>query len=113
MILLALFMGAFVGVVFASENNTYLIWVEVIGNIYVSVITAIAAPIILISIVSGFVSLKNKNSVKTIGARSVFWLLFSAAGAILLSLLGGLVFRLWDASAVFADIASVSDSNST
>ena len=110
MILFALFMGAVVGIVFTSENNTYLQWVELISNIYVNIITAVAAPIILISIVSSFVSLKNKDSVKSIGARSVFWLLLSAAGAIVLSLLGGLVFRLWDASAVFEDIASVSDS---
>lgn len=109
-ILFSLFMGAVVGIVFTSENNSYLVWVELIGNIYVNVITAIAAPIILISIVASFISLKNKDSVKSIGARSVFWLLFSAAGAIVLSLLGGLVFRLWDASAVFKDIASVSDS---
>lgn len=109
-ILMALFLGAVVGIVFASENNTYLVWVELIGSIYVNVITAMAAPIILISIISSFVSLKNKEAVRTIGVRSVFWLLASAAGAILLSLLGGLVFRLWDASAVFEDIASVSDS---
>ena len=109
-ILLALLLGAVVGIVFASENNTYLVWVELIGNIYVNIITALAAPIILISIISSFVSLKNKDAVKSIGARSVFWLLLSAAGAIALSLLGGLVFKLWDASAVFENIASVSDS---
>lgn len=112
-ILFALLMGAVVGILFTSENNTYLEWVELIGDIYVNVITAVAAPIILISIVSSFVSLKNKDSVKSIGARSVFWLLLSAAGAIVLSLLGGLVFRLWDASAVFENIASVSDSTVT
>ncbi|MBQ8163048.1 MAG: dicarboxylate/amino acid:cation symporter [Clostridia bacterium] len=109
-ILFSLFLGAVVGIVFASENNTYLVWIDLIGNIYVNVITALAAPIILISIISSFVSLKNKDSVKSIGVRSVFWLLLSAAGAIVLSLLGGLVFKLWDASAVFKDIASVSDS---
>lgn len=109
-ILIALFLGAVVGIVFASENNTYLVWVELIGDIYVNVITALAAPIILVSIISSFVSLKNKDAVRSIGVRSVFWLLVSAAAAIALSLLGGLVFKLWDASAVFEDIASVSDS---
>lgn len=109
-ILLSLFLGAVVGIVFASENNEYLVWVELIGSIYVSVITALAAPVILISIISSFISLKNKNAVKTIGVRSIFWLLFSAGAAIVLSLIGGSIFRLWDASAVFADIASVSES---
>ena len=109
-ILLSLLLGAAVGIVFASENNKYLVWVELIGDVYVNVITALAAPVILVSIIASFISLKNKNAVKTIGVRSVVWLLISAAGAILLSLLGGLVFKLWDASAVFKDIASVSDS---
>ena len=109
-ILLSLLLGAAVGIVFASENNKYLVWVQLIGDVYVNVITALAAPVILVSIIASFISLKNKNAVKTIGVRSVVWLLISAAGAILLSLLGGLVFKLWDASAVFKDIASVSDS---
>lgn len=108
--LLALVFGAIVGIIFTSENNTYLIWVDLIGKIYVNVITALAAPIILISIISSFVSLKNKEAVRTIGVRSVFWLLASAAGAIVLSLLVGSVFKLWDASAVFEDITSVSES---
>lgn len=109
-ILLSLFFGAVIGIVFASENNTYLVWVNLIGKVYVNIITALAAPIILISIISSFVSLKNKDAVKTIGVRSVFWLLASAAGAVLLSLIGGLIFKLWDASSVFEDMASVSDS---
>lgn len=108
-ILLALFFGAAVGFIFQSEGNAYLVWVELIGSIYVNVITALAAPIILISIISSFVSLKNKKAVKSIGVRSVFWLLASAAGAIVLSLLAGTVFGLWDASTVFEDISSVSD----
>lgn len=109
-ILLSLLLGAAVGIVFASDNNKYLVWVQLIGDVYVNVITALAAPVILVSIIASFISLKNKNAVKTIGVRSVVWLLISAAGAILLSLLGGLVFKLWDASTVFKDIASVSDS---
>ena len=79
--LVALVFGAVVGIIFASENNSYLVWVELIGNIYVNVITALAAPIIIVSIISSFVSLKSKQAVKSIGVRSVFWLLASAAGA--------------------------------
>lgn len=86
--LVALVFGAIVGIVFASENNSYLVWVELIGNIYVNVITALAAPIIIVSIISSFVSLKSKQAVKSIGVRSVSWLLASAAGAIVLSLAG-------------------------
>ena len=108
--LVALVFGAVVGIIFASENNSYLVWVELIGNIYVNVITALAAPIIIVSIISSFVSLKSKQAVKSIGVRSVFWLLASAAGAIVLSLAAGSVFGLWEKSTVFDGIAAVSDS---
>lgn len=110
LILLSLVIGAIVGVIFSSEGNAYLVWVKLLGNIYVNVITALVVPVILVSIISSFISLKNKSAVKTIGIRSVVWLLVSAAAAIVLSLLAGLLFKLWDASSVFENIARVSDS---
>lgn len=110
LIVLALVLGAAVGIVFASEGNRYLVWVELIGDIYINVVTALVAPVILVSIISSFISLKNRQAVKSIGIRSVVWLLISAAAAIVLSLLAGLIFKLWDASSFFADISGVSDS---
>ena len=110
-ILLSLVLGAVIGIVFATENNRHLIWLDLIGNVYVNCITALVAPIILVSIMSSFISLNNKEKMKNIGLRSVFWLLLSAAAGIVLSLFFGLVLGLGkNAGAVFADIVSVSDS---
>lgn len=110
LILLSLVLGAAVGILFASEDNSYIVWVELIGDVYINAITALVAPVIFVSIITSFVSLKNKKSVKSIGIRSVVWLLVSAAAAIVLSLLAGLIFKAWDASSFFEDIAGVSDS---
>lgn len=110
-ILLSLVLGAVIGVVFASEDNGYLVWLDFIGSAYVNCITALVAPVILVSVMSGFIALNDRKKMKNIGLRSVFWLLLSAAAAIVMSLFFGLVLGLGkNAGSVFADIASVSDS---
>jgi hypothetical protein len=109
-ILLSLVFGAVVGIVFGSENNSYLVWVDLLGDIYINLITALVAPVILVSIVSGFISLNDKDKMKKIGLKSVVWLLISSAAAIILSLFFGLIVGLGkNAGSVFAGIGSVSD----
>ena len=109
-ILTALALGIGVGFLFKSEGNEYLKWVGLIGDIYVSVITALVAPVILVSIISSFITLKNRSSMKSIGLKSVFWLLISASSAILLSIIAGTVLRLGTgAKSVFDNIDSVSE----
>lgn len=107
-ILISLVIGVVVGVIFASEDNSYLIWVDLIGDIYVNVITALVAPVILVSIISSFISLKDKDKMKKIGLKSVFWLLLSAAVAIVLSIIFGTVLQLGKGSSFFDNISSVS-----
>lgn len=108
-ILISLVLGAAVGVVFSSENNSYLIWVELIGTIYVNVITALVAPVILVSVISGFISIKDGKKMRSIGVKSVVWLLISAAAAIVISIAFGLLTRLGkNAGAVFEGISSIS-----
>ena len=109
-ILLSLAIGAAVGVTFASEDNSYIVAVGVIGDVYVRVITALVAPVISVSIISGFISVKDTASVKSIGMRSVFWLLLSAAGAIVLSIGAGFIFKLWGRSSFFEGISGIDGS---
>lgn len=107
--LIALAIGAVIGIVFASEGNRYMTWVDLIGDIYIQVITLLVAPVILISIVSGFISLGDKDSVKSIGLKSVFWLLVQSGLAILLSFAVGELTRVGSSAAsVFEGIGSVS-----
>lgn len=111
LILLSLVLGIVVGVVFASEGNSYLVWVDLIGNLYVRVITYLVGPVIALSIISGFISLKDGDKMRSIGLRSVVWLLVSAAAAIVLSIIFGLVTGIGkNASSVFENISSVSQS---
>lgn len=109
-ILLSVLMGAIIGIVFASEDGSYLVWLDLIGKVYVNVITALVAPVVLISVISGFISLNDKEKMKNIGVKSVAWLLLSAAGAIVVTMAVGLLTGIGKGGgAVFADIASVTD----
>ena len=108
-ILIALALGIAVGFIFKSDGNKYLEWVDLIGKVYINLITALVAPVILVSIISSFITLKNKQSIKSIGVKSVAWLLISASTAIILSIIVGTVVRLGSgASSIFENIDSVS-----
>lgn len=110
-ILSSLVMGAVLGILFSLKDNASLIWLELIGKIYVNIITALVAPVVLVSVISGFISLNNKEKMKSIGLKSVFWLLLSAAAAIALSMFFGIVTGIGKSGgAVFSDISSVTDS---
>ena len=109
-ILISMVMGGVIGIVFASEGNTYLVWLDLIGQIYVNLITALVAPVVLISVISGFITLNDKEKMKNIGVKSVVWLLLSAVGAIVVTMLVGVITGIGKGGgAVFADIAAVTD----
>ena len=89
-ILISMVMGAVLGIVFASENNSYMTWLALIGDIYVNLITALVAPVILVSVISGLIQLNDKEKMKRIGTKSVFWLLVSSAIAIVVTIVFGM-----------------------
>ena len=110
-ILLSLVFGTGLGILFSSANNEYLIWVELIGDMYINIIKSLVAPIIFISIFTSFVQLKNKKKMKGIGFKSVAWLLVSASIAIVLSIAAGTIFKIGSsASSIFSNMDSISDS---
>ncbi len=110
-ILISLVLGVIVGVVFASEDNTYLKWVDLLGDIYVNIITALVAPVILVSIISSFIQLRDGSKMKKIGLKSVVWLLSSALVAIILSIIVGVTLGIGkNAGSIFSEISSVSSS---
>lgn len=109
-ILISMVIGAVIGVVFASEGNTYLVWLNLIGQAYVKLIKALVAPVILVSVISGLISLNDKEKMKKIGTKSVFWLLITSVTAIVVTLVVGAATNIGKgAGAVFADISSVTD----
>lgn len=78
----ALVAGAGVGLLMRDAVS----YVDPIGTIYVQVITALVAPLIIVSIISSVTSLGSVAKLRTIGTSSVFWLLLTNAIAILTTL---------------------------
>ena len=110
LMLLSLVLGAGIGILFASDNNRYLAWVDLIGQIYIRLITLLVAPVISLSIISGFISLGSLKNMKTIGLKSVFWLLIQSGIAAALSLAVGLGTGLGkNAAGIFAGLEDISE----
>lgn len=82
--------GIIIGIIFSGHTS----WVMPIGKIYVSTLTAIVSPLIIISILSSITSLGSTAQLKGIGLRSIVWLLTTTLLAILLSLGLGLTFGI-------------------
>jgi Na+/H+-dicarboxylate symporter len=85
-----LIVGAVVGYAFQGHTG----WVMPIGKIYVTTLTAIVMPLIIVSILSCVMSLGSAKQLRGIGARSVGYLLLTNAIAIILALAFGLIFGI-------------------
>src|SRR6195952_3857695 len=67
--------------------------IEPIGHIYINILLATVAPLILVAIVSSILSLGSLTKLRSIGLRSIFWLMLSNALAVALALGLGFVFQ--------------------
>ncbi|MFT4123545.1 MAG: dicarboxylate/amino acid:cation symporter [Microbacteriaceae bacterium] len=102
--LVALAAGIPIGLV-AGENVEYI---DPIGKIYLNILLACVAPLVLVAIVSSVTSLGTLEKLRSIGARSIFWLLLSNALAVVLAL--GLGLLAQPGSGVHAELGSASTS---
>ncbi len=87
--LLALLVGVPIGILGAGHVS----WVEPIGKIYINVLLAAVAPLVMVAIISSITQLGDLAKLRTIGVRSAFWLLLSNALGVVLALGVGLTFR--------------------
>src|SRR6195952_1574561 len=87
--LIALVVGVPIGLVARNHVQT----INPIGQIYINLLLATVAPLIFVAIVSSITSLGSLQKLKSIGLRSIFWLLLSNALAVLLALGLGLAFQ--------------------
>jgi Na+/H+-dicarboxylate symporter len=79
---IGLFLGIAVGVVFRDHVE----YVQPLGRVYVNLLLTIVAPLVIVSILSSITSLGSTAQLKTIGGRSVYWLLSLNLVAIFLAL---------------------------
>jgi Na+/H+-dicarboxylate symporter len=79
---IGLFLGLGVGYVFRDHVQ----YVDPVGQAYVKLLMAVVAPLVIVSILSSITSLGSTSQLRTIGGRSVFWLLALNFIAILLTL---------------------------
>src|SRR5689334_18037299 len=90
--LFALAIGIPIGIV--AEQHVQA--VNPIGRIYINVLLATVAPLVLVAIVSAMTSLGTIAKLKSIGLRSTFWLLLSNALGVILALALAFIFRPGD-----------------
>ena len=80
--LIALLVGIPIGL-FGRGHAAYI---EPIGHIYINTLLASVAPLIVLSIISSIASLGSIQQLRTIGVRSIGWLMLSTALAVVLAL---------------------------
>jgi Na+/H+-dicarboxylate symporter len=82
-----------VGIPIGLLAGEHLDAIKPIGHIYINVLLATVAPLILVSIVSAITSLGSLAKLRTIGLRSVSWLMLSNALAVVVALGIGLALQ--------------------
>jgi len=103
--LIALGVGIGVGLLFRGGTD----YLDPIGAVYLNVLTAIVAPLIVVSLLASVVGLGTTAKLKSIGLRSVFWLALSTLIAILLTL--GLALAVGLGSGAGSALASAENEN--
>lgn len=89
-VLFALFMGLLLGSIFQGDATI----IRPVGQIYVRLIMMIVIPLVFTSIIKSFTNLQDITKVRSIGLRSLFWLLLTTAIATSLALVVATVFQL-------------------
>lgn len=75
-----------VGIPLGLLARGHVSYVEPLGRIYINLLLASVAPLILVSIISSLVSLGNLQKLRSVGLRSILWLLVTNALGVVLAL---------------------------
>jgi Na+/H+-dicarboxylate symporter len=100
--ILALAVGVPIGLLAGEHVDA----IKPIGHIYINVLLATVAPLILVSIISSITSLGSLAKLRSIGLRSSFWLLLSNALAVVVAL--GIGLALQPGTGVHKELGSIS-----
>ena len=81
--LLALVLGLIVGLIFRGNTD----YVGAFGRIFTRLISAIVIPLLFFSIMSSITSINDTKKLKSLGSKSVFWLLITTAFASMITII--------------------------
>jgi Na+/H+-dicarboxylate symporter len=84
----ALAIGVPIGLVAGNDVQS----INPIGEIYINILLATVVPLILVAIISSITSLGSLAKLRSIGLRSVFWLMLSNGIAVVIALALALIF---------------------
>ncbi|MCR5732566.1 MAG: dicarboxylate/amino acid:cation symporter [Sphaerochaetaceae bacterium] len=89
-LVLAIIVGLVLGSAHAGFANSYI---KPFGTIFLNLVKFIVVPVVIFSIISGIISMKDIRKVGVIGLRTVIYYLCTTAGAIVIGLIGASIFK--------------------
>lgn len=92
-IFIALVIAIVVGLLMQNHADIAADYIKPFGTIFLNLVKFIVVPIVLLSIMSGIVSMKDIRKVGSIGAKTVVYYLCTTAFAIIIGLIGGNLFK--------------------
>lgn len=92
-IFIALVLGIGAGLLLQDHADIAEGYIKPIGTIFLNLLKFIVVPIVLFSIMSGIISMRDIKKVGSIGAKTVVYYLFTTAFAIVIGLAGGFIFK--------------------
>ena len=94
-IFIGLFLGIIAGFIFlaAGKASWAVTYVKPFGTIFLNLIKFIVVPIVLCSIISGVISMKDIKKVGSIGWKTVVYYLFTTAFAVMIGLIVANLFK--------------------
>jgi len=92
-IFIALILAIIVGLLMQNHAIIANDFIKPFGTIFLNLIKFIVVPIVLLSIMSGIISMKDIKKVGSIGIKTVVYYLFTTAFAIIIGLVGGNIFK--------------------
>ena len=92
-IFIALVLGIGAGLLLQNHVDIAEGYIKPIGTIFLNLLKFIVVPIVLFSIMSGIISMRDIKKVGSIGAKTVVYYLFTTAFAIVIGLAGGFIFK--------------------
>jgi len=89
-LILAIIVGLVLGSAHADFANHYI---KPFGTIFLNLVKFIVVPVVLFSIISGVISMKDIRKVGAIGLRTIVYYLCTTAFAIVIGLIGASIFK--------------------